>query len=360
MLIITENCNLKCRYCYEHDKTKNDMTFETAKEIIDKEFGNQSEYTKGEIELFGGEAFLNFKLIKQIYDYVMNNFPNVDFIFTNTTNGTLICGEIQKWLYERRNKFFCTLSLDGTPEMHDMNRPYANNKGSFDSIDLDFFRNTWNNCGVKMTVSNDTIDNLSDGVKFISSKGFDCMATFASGIDWSIKCKKDKIAEEFSKLVDYYTENQDMKLCHMLNYDLRYIFYPINKDFKYCGAGIIKKCYDIHGKGYPCQGLSPLSIGEDAKNFEGQNFEGFELSDSNKCKKCKWVRLCRTCYAANYLETGNIEQNCEDMCYLNRVSILACSKIQFNRLLQKDAELTENDRLTLHAIQIIQEEILLL
>ena len=35
MLILTENCNLNCVYCYEHHKTLDDMPFETAKKAIE-------------------------------------------------------------------------------------------------------------------------------------------------------------------------------------------------------------------------------------------------------------------------------------------------------------------------------------
>lgn len=37
MMLVTENCNLDCIYCYEHQKNSNKMTFETAKNIINKQ-----------------------------------------------------------------------------------------------------------------------------------------------------------------------------------------------------------------------------------------------------------------------------------------------------------------------------------
>lgn len=36
MLLVTENCNLNCIYCYEHQKNKRIMTFDTAKSILDE------------------------------------------------------------------------------------------------------------------------------------------------------------------------------------------------------------------------------------------------------------------------------------------------------------------------------------
>lgn len=72
-LIITENCNLNCTYCYEKHKENSYMTFETAKKIIDKEFEEVSDKDFIQVEFFGGEPFLNFDLIKEVVEYVNEN-----------------------------------------------------------------------------------------------------------------------------------------------------------------------------------------------------------------------------------------------------------------------------------------------
>ena len=36
-ITLTQNCNLSCTYCYEHNKSQKIMDFETAKSIVDKE-----------------------------------------------------------------------------------------------------------------------------------------------------------------------------------------------------------------------------------------------------------------------------------------------------------------------------------
>lgn len=35
MLLLTEECNLNCVYCYEHFKSKRKMSFDTARSILD-------------------------------------------------------------------------------------------------------------------------------------------------------------------------------------------------------------------------------------------------------------------------------------------------------------------------------------
>lgn len=208
-----------------------------------------------------------------------------------------------------------------------------------------------------MTVSAETIPYLARSVEYIESLGFYCMATFASGIHWELDNIKELLMEQLNKLVDYYSNNIDIIPCQMLNYNLKMIFYPVNDDFRYCGAGVVKKCYDIYGNCYPCQGLSYMTLGENSKNFLNKDFKEFQLSDENPCKACRWIRLCRTCYAANYMETGNIEHNSRDVCFINRACILASSKIKYKRLIKKD-NFSDDDRLTLQAINIIQREIM--
>ena len=69
MLIVTENCPLRCTYCYETFKNinKRTMSFETAKQIVDFEMTVDDNYEEVVIDFFGGEPFVNFRLIEQIY-----------------------------------------------------------------------------------------------------------------------------------------------------------------------------------------------------------------------------------------------------------------------------------------------------
>lgn len=143
----------------------------------------------------------------------------------------------------------------------------------------------------------------------------------------------------------------------MLDIRLAAIFEPVDERFRYCGAGVMMKCYDTEGNWYPCQGFAPVSIGEKAKLFRECDFSDFVLSDENPCKTCKFLKVCTTCFAANYNTTGDLEKQCHEICFFNRLCVLASSKLQFNKLIKKD-KLDKEDQLTLKAIEIIQDEIM--
>ena len=179
-ITLTQSCNLKCSYCYENNKSPKIMTFNTAQQIIDKELKNKDKYTGFEIDLFGGEPFLQFELIKQITDYAcqkLNDFPHTIFL---TTNGTLVHGDVQKWLIDHKDCVICGLSLDGTREMHNTNR-----SNSFDSIDIDFFAENYPMQDIKMTISRETLPTMAEGVMYAHKRGFEVSCNLAYDIDWS-------------------------------------------------------------------------------------------------------------------------------------------------------------------------------
>lgn len=355
MILVSEECNLNCVYCYEHFKNHKKMNFKMAKKIIDDFYDNTVSGDTVLIEVFGGEAFTNFELIKQIDDYVMKKYSDRINLFETTTNGTLIHGEIQEWLEERKDRYDISLSLDGTEKMHDANRPMLSGKGSFEKIDIDFFLRTWDEAQAKLTISNYTLPRLAEGIKYIHELGFVCDATMSTGMDWNYDDYKDIMVRELGKLIDYYTNNPELKLCTMLNYDLRLVFSKLNHGHRFCGACELTTCYDSKGNQYPCQGFAPVSLGKDAAKFINYDEKKMDLSLDNPCVKCKFFFLCANCYSANYCVTGCTHHVDVNLCKAYRLCILASSKIQFNRLKLKE-QYTNDDRLTLKAIEIIQEE----
>ena len=64
-LTLTEDCNLNCIYCYEKHNKNRVMSIDTAKEILDKELTVEDGTKEVYIDLFGGEPFLEFELIKK-------------------------------------------------------------------------------------------------------------------------------------------------------------------------------------------------------------------------------------------------------------------------------------------------------
>ena len=134
-IYITTNvsCNLRCTYCYEDKSGNEEFDVElTKRRLFDILTKNPNDSFI--INLHGGEPFLVFQKIKELCEWVWEQNVSNEYLFFATTNGTKVHGEIKDWLYKNRQRFIAGLSLDGTREMHNINR-----SNSFDLIDIDFF-----------------------------------------------------------------------------------------------------------------------------------------------------------------------------------------------------------------------------
>lgn len=144
ILNVTENCNLRCKYCYwseiyenTRNRTVNVMTSEVALKALDYFFDKMkkiSDYNPGKecaITFYGGEPLLNFKLIKECIEYTKKNCPT-SYIFNMTTNGLLLKGEILEYLV--KNEVYIGISFDGSKENHDRLRVDEKNMGSHERI----------------------------------------------------------------------------------------------------------------------------------------------------------------------------------------------------------------------------------
>lgn len=148
-LQVTQNCNMKCRYCsYSGDgildrkRNTNSMSVETAKKAIDFLYDKSNENEHVTIAFYGGEPLIKYNLIKEIVDYSNKKFIGKKITYAITTNGTIINDEIIELL--SKNNFNTTISLDGVKDTHNRNRRMLyDGRGSYDTIigNLNYIKN---------------------------------------------------------------------------------------------------------------------------------------------------------------------------------------------------------------------------
>jgi len=76
---------------------------------------------------------LNFSLIEKTIKYVKEKYPQLECLFTITTNGLLLRDKFISNFLKENNVFIC-VSLDGYKENHDRNRVTYNNNTTYDEI----------------------------------------------------------------------------------------------------------------------------------------------------------------------------------------------------------------------------------
>lgn len=349
MIQITEACNLNCTYCYQSNKSDKTIDLNSAKQRITKYINESNNYDEVVIDLTGGEVFFKFNLVKNLCEWTWQQKWNKPIIFHTTTNGTLIHGNIQEWIIHNKHRFSVGLSLDGTKEMHDLNR-----SGSYDSIDFDFFIKNWPQQAIKMTISPESISTLSDGIIQLHQRGFKVSANFAYLVDWS-KSEYTKILKrELHILSNYYLNNPNIQVSNLIDMPLWSITENKGTYPKWCGTGNQMIAIDIDGHEYPCQMFMPNAM-TNFNNFKSFDYkEPLNLQDEH-CKDCNILPICPTCYGANLIQSGNPAIRDKDICKLTKIRADAASYLTTKKLLNGYLNLDDHRlKTTIESIQEIQ------
>lgn len=174
-LIVSEDCNLKCKYCFIEGEAKfksfEKMNFMTAKIFADKyqEYCTKEKITDPNIIFYGGEPLTNFECIKNFVNYC--NQHNYKFKFSMVTNSLLINIDIVEFL--KKNNISVGISIDGPKHINDINRIQKDNSGSYDLIlDKINLLNLYDvNFSLSFTVSKDVLLNKKDVINWIGKIG---------------------------------------------------------------------------------------------------------------------------------------------------------------------------------------------
>lgn len=316
-ITITNRCNLNCTYCYEQFKTKNDMNFETAKNIILHEFSVIKDDDTLLIDFMGGEPLINFNLVYDIVEFFKTTKYKNRISYFISTNGTLVKDEIKKWLQKNKDLVVCGLSLDGDRDSQNTNR-----SNSFDSIDIKFFYETWPNAAVKMTISPYSIKNLASDVIFMHSFGFKIMNNFAYGVNWYTLENQKILEDQLEQLIIFYLDNPTIEPCQLLNLNIGHLAYRNElPKVASCGAGTMMTVYDVFARKYPCHFFQPLSIGEEKSKLSKLiMFENTSTLIDDKCSECNIYSICKTCYGSNFNATGDPKKRDLSLCTFTKLS----------------------------------------
>ena len=235
-------------------------------------------------------------------------------------------------MLDNSERFTCGLSLDGTKKVHNLNRC-----NSFDDIDIEFFKRTWPEQYVKMTISPESLPFLYESAIYLHKQGFIFDNNLAYGVDWNHPELLKTMEEQLKLLADYYIEHPDIQPCRLLGLHIENINVEKHID-RWCGAGKGLKSYDVEGTLYPCQMFTPLSIEKEKSDKAFVLDFSAEKTEDPRCASCKIYNVCPTCYGHNYNATGDIAKRDEVLCEYTKLSILATSYMWANRILKYSYE----------------------
>ena len=121
-ILVTNHCNMACKYCYLGDKNIRD---EKPKKVIDINFAKRaikdyfSDQPRPAVRFFAdGEPTLEMDIIKELYEYAEGLTNHVSY-FELQSNG-MFSAEAAEWIRDHMDIVF--ISCDGMPCVHDFQR----------------------------------------------------------------------------------------------------------------------------------------------------------------------------------------------------------------------------------------------
>ena len=359
MLILTHACNLRCRYCFVHKKPES-MTYQIALDSAKFLIKNAEETgATPHINYFGGEPTIMWdSIIVPLTNWIRQEYKK-PFTLGITTNGTLLDDERIKFLKD--NKISLLFSIDGDKMTQDYNRPYADGKGSFDSltdiipkISKNFSRVTF-----RGTVIPDTCEYTFENIMFAKNNGFKSFFIVPNVFEEWSEDKKNIFKLEFDKYINYYIEEYrngntpiDFSTLNRALKDIKKINNAISKN-QYrslkqcsacgkCGLGSGKSA-SIHPNGniYGCQEMTS-NEGDKSIFYIGNIYTGVEddrrirlmeafdstVATGMNCESCRYNRICSGgCVANNYLINNSLSINPPMYCWWQQVVLDGAIKI---------------------------------
>lgn len=327
-LIFTEQCNLRCRYCFEIDKGSQQMPLDLAKSILERELSQKDGPSEYQVDLVGGEPFLFFYEIKELVEYCILHTSewHKKFFFVIGTNLTLLNPEIEQWLLENRKYVILATSLDGTRDAHNHYRC-----DSYDTVikNLPFYKQSYPDQGVKMTIGPDTISSIYDSIRNIESLGLPFVAANVvyepvwGDLDIKKACLRE-FSHQLELLVEYYAQNMNLKPNKLISLPIHKVVSLSDDDNRWCGSGVHMRAYDTDGRELPCHRFSRFTTN---KIYEGLESIGPRIP--TKCDQCIYIRACPTCRGYNWQVHGNPDSRTSYHCEFIKLQLLASAKLQY-------------------------------
>lgn len=325
-LVLSQDCNMRCIYCYENggsfNKTRKIMDCSTIKKIVDWWISKiPQEISLVRVEFYGGEPLLNISGFMYAIEYINEKMKqlNKKVRYFVITNGTLINGEILEVL--KINKVTVTLSIDGDRESQNVNRRLLGNQDSYDIVVQNLHRLLDLDVRVlaRITMTQGNVKRLFNSVVSLWEAGIDevdCIAVLTNSE--KLRIREDDLIELRKtcemiqkKMVDNLMTKKEKFFGNYLRiigslYDNWDKFYPM------CGYYSYKKIYCTPDEElYNCEKL----IGFNSECLGTvDEIECIQLKEritshtySKKCAECVMRRVCGGyCYAdakqyGNYL-----------------------------------------------------------
>ncbi len=322
-LLLTENCNLRCTYCFEGGTrcVTNYMSKETACKTVDYLLQQAVDNDVDDIKItfFGGEPMLCPELMTEIMHYAeaQAKEKGKGTRYSIITNGTIYNDKVEAfldvWRGYKGSDVDVQLSIDGIPEIQNTNRPCAaeglvSSQLAESAIAKykEYFRKYGLNeerLHIHACVSKASLPRIYDSFLYFTRDLGIKNSNFAWVIedDWDdndLNIFSEQLQKIVKRLVDITTNKK------------RFPFKHFDRTSG-CSAGQNMIALDTEGNIYPCHRFFFYNVGNRDNIILGNVTDGIIYNDRRE----QYIgidyakispEICQICIAANYACTGDI------------------------------------------------------
>ena len=392
---VTDDCNLRCTYCYQINKHHHVIDFETGKKFIDMLLNcsnGMDKYYSDELdgivlEFIGGEPFMAIDMVEKLTDYfidsmIQKNHPLLNrYRISICSNGELYFdARVQAYIKKHMHHLSFSISIDGNKELHDACRVFADGSGSYDIAIAGVKHYTevlGGKMGSKMTLAPQNIGSTYEAVKSLIEIGYDEInlnCVYEEG--WTAEHAKTLYAQ-LKMLANYMIDNHIPDSVYVSMFEENFFRPKAADDLdNWCGGDGQMIAVDYKGDLYPCIRYMESSLGEDVAPIKIGNVDtGIMTTECEKecvaclqcidrrsqstdeCFHCPIAEGCSWCTAYNYQVFGTPDKRATYICVMHKARALA-NAYYWNK---KFRQAGENKRMKLWipkewALEIIDED----
>lgn len=209
-ILMTNQCNMNCKYCYlgsqekKQAKEKRVVNMKFAKRAIQDYFAEQA---RPAVRFFAdGEPTLEIEKIKELYKYAESLTNNISY-FELQTNG-YFSRDIAEWVRDHMDIVF--ISCDGTPSVHDSQRPIGFCTKTSDVIERNIriiAENKKCQLGIRATITKNNVDKQKEMIDYFYSLGVKIL--FSDKVFAAIGETETDLNVDYKTFVDSFLEAKE-------------------------------------------------------------------------------------------------------------------------------------------------------
>lgn len=360
-IVLTETCNLKCSYCYQHQKTGQTMTREIARETVDfiltpeksADYIKLEDYPAVILDFIGGEPLLNIEVMDYFVDYFkirameLNHPWAENYMISASSNGVLYKDpRVQNFIAKNPGKVSIGLTIDGTKQLHDSCRVFYDGSGSYDIVE-DAVKLWVTQKGIpdtKVTLAPENLSYLVESIIHLFKLGIQNVPANVVFEDvWNDKKYPTQFYYLLKELADVIIKDKwyETHLTSLFNETIG-SHVPKEDDKNWCGGDGQMLAVGPDGRCYPClrymnyclsnKNTPPLVIGNIWDGVQGkEDHPGLmaisQITRSSQstqtCMDCQISTGCSWCSAFNYDVFGTANKRATYHCEMHKARVMA-------------------------------------